>query len=184
MLLRRALKDSVILSGLRRIILCVFFLKGWVAGSWRQSMFCRIKKVILKNISICFRNSFLGKVSQSDNPTAIRNTPFFRNSLLLRTVSFFYSACRDRSSVYLRFSLVFGWLSGIKQGFYLFSFKFCGIIAVTTVLSNIILVYISANEISPWGWIIRILIIILGIAGMSSSVDWKEIKDSSFFLKI
>ncbi len=76
-------------------------------------------------------------------------------------------------------------MSGIDTGesFQQKPLKAGGIILITAIPINIILIYITGRDVSYLGMGMRIVLFLLGLAGLYSDIGLETLKEGSIFIK-
>ena len=140
----------------------------------------RLLKGFWEKIKICFRYSFLGKI------TAIEQEKAFVSLTHSRTVQYlinFYQRWIDKIINYSRASLTTESAKYTKEEFRLSPMKITSTIVVTAIIVNVALSIVLQKQIGLWGWLLRGLFLFVGVGGISCGADWPTVKRNSAILK-
>lgn len=145
----------------------------------------RYVKIFFSRIIIIFQYSFLGKITENKEGDNLKE--IFENSKFVNWVLRIYNDRKKRVAGYLNTSLTVKHVIGFKNELYVFPVKSVSIIVVTAILFNMAFYALFKNsmqkEIGLLGWIIKGMLLLVGLAGLFCEVNLKNLKSSSLFLK-
>ena len=111
----------------------------------------------------------------------------FRRGKFVKWVLKIYNDWRKRITEYFNTSLTLKYAIGLRKELNILPIKYGSIIVVTAILSNLFFYVLFKNsmqkEIGLLGWIIRGILLFVGLAGLFCEVSLKNLKNSSLFLK-
>lgn len=145
-----------------------------------NSLLCKMIKLFLGNMFIVFRYSFIGRITEiteEDNSKKI-----LENS---RFVKWLLRICRDWGRIitnYLKTSFTANCAAGLENKLYVSPVKTGSIIVVTALLSDIVF-NIIRKEIGLLGWIIRGMLLFVGLAGLFCKIGLENLSSTSLVLK-
>jgi hypothetical protein len=138
------------------------------------------------NMGICdiaklyFRYSFLGRLTD----TCSKRNSFFEESKIIRGVSNIYKKTKHRLKHYLEASLTNKLVKLLRKDFSLFAVRNISIAVIAFVAADIFFsIVILKKKIELQGWLIRGLLIYIGIGGLFCNANWQDVKENSFFYK-
>ena len=127
----------------------------------------------------CFRYSFLGMITETEEA----NPVVLDDSRAVHYLISFYKRWKDKITCYLRTSLTIGLAKDTKEQLNLSPVKLISIIVVTTIMVNVFCSIVLQKQIGLWGWLMRVLFLFAGAAGLSCQADWPVLKENSVFLR-
>jgi len=135
-----------------------------------------------EGMKIYLRYSFLGRISHKDKE---REDNFFilDNSRFVRCLFNTLQALKLKIANYKKTSDVVKIGSELKQEAHSFPLRTIGIILLAAILTNISLSIVFNKEIGLFHWIIKIILLSIGIGSLGNTADWKTIKERSLFLR-
>ena len=139
----------------------------------------RLLNIFSEKIKICFRYSFLGRITE----TKQINSLVLDNSLVVQYLTNFYKKWKDKITNYLKTSLTISWAKDTKEELYFLPVRMIGIIVVIAIVVNVFLSLALQKQIGLWGWLMRGLFLFVGISGLFCTADWLAIEKSSIFLR-
>lgn len=71
----------------------------------------------------------------------------------------------------------------IKCDFFSKPLKVGGIIVITTIMTNLFLSIILQKQITLWGWVMRGILLFIGISGLFCNAGWPTIRNYSLILR-
>lgn len=136
-----------------------------------------------RNIAAAFRYSFFYRITDTDigKPPALYNILSYS-----RFLQYCLGSCgslKTRFASRLKASSTVGLIKNIRMSLYALPLKEAGIVVVIATFINIALFLILKRNISAWGWFMRVLLLLLGLAGILCRVDWPTLKENSRLLK-
>ena len=156
-------------SHLRQLIYCIY----------QNSKLFRLISGFFKIIKICFRYSFLGRISEIKQPSS----DALAKSRAVRFLSHFYKKRKDKTIQHLKFSTVFKLTKDTKKNRYFAPMTTLSIIILTAVFINVLLSIAISRQINLWGWLIRGIFLLVGLVCLLCKTNWLTIKKSSMFLR-
>ncbi len=153
-----------------------------------------------ENISLVYLNSL---THQLIGKTAVLIKTGFRFSIFGRLTELNDGVSRDFFQTSKSTKILLNWLNYFKnwtirlsvtsncvtstktlrQAFLLSPLKVGSIIVITTIITNLVLLVILQRQITLWGWLMRALLLSIGISGLFCNADWPTLKTSSIFFK-
>jgi hypothetical protein len=174
------LDTSIVVSFLKHLCRCYFPVEQRIEDMYRNSRTHKLISVFREKIKVCFRFSFLGRITDIK---AQRHTIVLDNSRTFHCLIYFYKKLKNKIIFYLNTSKAAGLTKEAKEEFYILPVKTIGIIAVAAIIVNITISVILQRNISLWGWFLRALFLFTGISGLFCNAKWPVVKEGSIFLK-
>ncbi len=123
-----------------------------------------------------FRDSFLGRITEiNDQP----NPAILENSAVVKKVSRLFYSWQDKITICSKTSSLVDNVQGLKKELYFSPVQTGSFIVLGAIATNIILSLLLHKEINTLGWIIRISLLTASWGGLSSQVQWEELKKTS-----
>ncbi|MBI3583147.1 MAG: hypothetical protein HY096_04255 [Nitrospinae bacterium] len=147
---------------------------------YSYSLFYRILSKTWDWICIVFRYSIFGRLTEIGEGEPI---PVFETSRVANKILEIYSRFVKRITEYSRESVFV--ISGfdIGESFQQKPLKTGGVILVTAIPVNIFLIFITGSDVSYLGMGMRIVLFLLGLAGLYSDIGLETLKEGSVFIK-
>lgn len=146
---------------------------------YQNSQINKILSAFWQGTKTNFRYSFLGRITEiNDQP----NPAILENSTVVKKVSRFVYSWQDKITNCAKTSTLVGNAQGLKKELYLLPVQTGSFIVLSAIITNIILSLALHKEINTLGWIIRISLLIASWGGLSSPVQWEELKKTSLAL--
>ena len=171
---------SLFLNGLKAIYSRYIAFENRMDEIYSYSLFHRILSKAWDWICILFRYSIFGRLTEISEGEPI---PVFETSRIARRILKVYNKFMERVTTCSKESLFV--MSGLDIGesFQHKPLKVGGIILITAIPINIILIYITGSDVSYLGMGMRIVLFLLGLAGLYSDTDLETLKEESVFIK-
>lgn len=134
-----------------------------------------------KAIAVYFRYSFLERVSRVEQE---KSSLILENSKFIVKTAGAYKALIKIFLKHFRETMTESSLIGLKEDFYKSTLRTSGIIFTVAVLTGISFSALFNSHIGLWGWIIRGILLFLGVSSLASNVDWPSLKNSSVIFRI
>jgi hypothetical protein len=147
---------------------------------YSYSLCHRILFVAWNWVCIAFRFSIFGRLTEIGEGEPI---PVFETSRAAQKILKIYNRFIERASNYSRESVFVKSGIDIGNSFEQKPLKAGGIILVTAIPINLLLIFITGSDISYLGIGMRIVLFLLGLAGLNSDVDLAALKEGSIFIK-
>src|SRR3989338_4326780 len=126
-----------------------------------------------------FRYSFLGRITEiGDRP----NPEILENSTVVKKITSLVYYWQDKITNCAKTSVLVDNTQGLKKEFYSLPVQTGSFIVLIAAITNIILSLALHKEINTLGWIIRISLLTVSWGGLSSPVQWEELKKTSWAL--
>ena len=142
-------------------------------------------KIVFSGMAVIFQNSFLGRITEIKEEDNLKE--ILGNSRFVKCLLKLCNGWRKRIMEYLKTSFIAKFTVAFKNEFCIFPVKTGSIIVVTAILSNIFFYALFRNairnEIGLLGWIIKGMLLFVGLAGLFCEVDLKNLISTSLFLK-
>ena len=140
---------------------------------YQNSRIHRILNAFWQGTKTNFRDSFLGRITEiNDQP----NPAILENSAVVKKVSRLFYSWQDKIINCAKTSALVDNVQGLKKELYSLPIKTGSFIVLGAIATNIILSLLLHKEINTLGWIIRISLLIASWGGLSSSIQWEELK--------
>lgn len=173
------IENSIFLKQLRDLKKLYLTIEEKIISVYLESFTRRLIKKIKKTIKICFRNSFLGRITEVEQaPPATLG-----NSRVVQYLISSYKRWKHKIICYLRPSFTLSLAKDTKEELTSSSVRTTSLIVIITILTNAILFVILQKQIELWSFLIRVLFLFVATAGLSCKADWPTIKESSVFLR-
>jgi len=140
--------------------------------------YCLFRKIVAA-IKIGFKYSFLGRVTEIREPNAV----VLDNSRVARYSIDFYKRWKDEIIHYSKTSSTISLAKDTKEELIFSLVRMISSIIIITILVNAILFVILQKQMGLWSFLIRVLFLFVGTAGLSYEADWSMVKKSSIFLR-
>jgi len=123
------------------------------------------------------KNRFLGRITEiNDQP----NPAILENSAVVKKVSSLVYSWQDKITNCAKTSALVDNAQGLKKELYSLPVQTGSFIVLSAIITNILLSLALHKEINTLGWIIRISLLIASWGGLSSPVQWEELKKTSW----
>lgn len=132
-------------------------------------------------IKLCFKYSFLGRISEMKEKSHIA---ILEESKVLRFLIGLYKKWQYQIISYFRISKTDILIGEFKQEFTLVPIKSASLIIIMAILMDTIISISIKQKIALLGYFIRGLLLFAGFAGINSKADWPVVKNSSAILKL
>lgn len=156
------------------------FFEQQLNETYKNSLTRKIVKKIWDRIKTYFGYSFLGKVTEIEDKDSV---VILNESRVARWLITSYKKWKLKIISYLNISITYSFKEELKKEFNFFPIRTTSIVAVVAILTNTIFSLLLKKEIGLFGWIMRGLVLFIGLSGLSSQDSWEDIKKTSFFLK-
>jgi len=182
--MKKAIKQwseySLFLNGLKAIYSLYIAFENRMDEIYSYSLFHRILSKAWDWICILFRYSIFGRLTEISEGEPI---PVFETSRIAQWILNKYNLFVERISMYSEESIFV--MSGIDTGesFQQKPLKVGGIILITAIPVNIFLIFITGSDVSYLGTGMRIVLFLLGLAGLYSDIGLETLKEGSVFIK-
>lgn len=161
---------------------------------------CQTYSSILWKINFIFSNSFicysLGELLSSME-TACRSISirrlkkinqafigFVSSSIIINLIFIQFRRLKTKVAQFLENSIIFKGLKEIESNFLLFPFKLLGTIITATVVFNLLTSLVLHKRLLFWWFLIRILLLLIGISALFYNNLAVKVLKSSFILRI
>lgn len=126
-----------------------------------------------------FRYSFLGRITEiNDQP----NPAILENSAVVKKIFRLFYSWQDKITNCAKTSALVDNTQGLKKELYSLPVQTGSLIILSAIITNIFLSLVLHKEINALGWIIRISLLIASWGGLSSPVQWEELKKTSLMM--
>lgn len=173
------LNTSIAISLLKRSYEWYARIEQMLIDIYYNSQTHRLTKGFREKIKICFRYSFLGRITEERETTPLT----LDNSQVVQYMIDFYKRWKNKIIRYSKISLTVGLAKDTKEELYFSPVRVISIITVTTIMINVVLSIVLQKQIGLWGWLMRVLFLFLGFGGLFCRVDWLTVKKNSVFLR-
>jgi len=174
------IENSVFVNTIKTVYYGYRTFEDRLDGIYSYSIFHRMLAGIRIWICIAFRFSIFGRLTEIGEGEPI---PVFETSRVANKVLGIYNRFVERITEYSRESVFV--ISGLDIGnsFQQKPLKTGGVILVTAVPINLLLIFITGNDVGYLGIGMRIVLFLLGLAGLYSDTDLETLKEGSVFIK-
>ena len=173
------LEHSIFLRQLRDLKGVYLPIEEKMISVYLESFTHRLIKKINEMIKICFRYSFLGRITETDKtPSGTLD-----NSRAVRYLINFYKRWRDKIICYLKVSFTLSLAKDAKEKLILSPVRIISLIVIITIFVNAVLSVILQKQMGLWGFFMRVLFLFAGAVGLSCQAGWPTVKKSSIFLR-
>lgn len=160
------------------------FYKSRLAQIYKNSMTYKKAKSVFKATSVAFQYSFLGGIAEIGEGDKL--SQILENSRFVRWLLGRCGDWRKRIAAYSKKSFTAHCAAGLGNMAYALPVKAASIIVVTAISSNIVFYALLKNvihiEIGLLGWIMRGMLLFVGLAGLFCEADLANLKSTSLFL--
>lgn len=177
--LREISDTSVVISVIRFFYECYDYIKQRLTCIYHNSHTYKLTKRFWTIVKACFRNCFLGRITETKQTTS----GILDNSRLIKYLFNFYKRGRNKIIPYLKASSTIDLAKNSKKDLYLTPVRILSIVTITATTVNVILSFALHKQISTWGWLMRGLFLFLAISGLFCKADWPTVKKNSAFLR-
>ncbi len=179
MMIKNLLQTSEVILLLKTAYKKYCLFEEWLSEIYKKT------KIIFSGITAIFQYNFLGRVIENKKEDNLKE--ILENSRFVKRLLKTYDDWRKRVTDYLNTSLTVKHVIGVKRELYVSPVRTGSVIVVIAILSNIFFYALFGNsmqkEIRLFGWIIRGMLLFVGLAGLFCEVSLKNLKSSSLFLK-
>ncbi len=180
MTLRDRIKVSFFNSFFRKIWQGYCFLEERLYSFSKESWTCILINKFWRGFKINLDYSSLGGLSRINH----QQRQVLENS---RSVKWLLNAYRQFSSIissYAQASTLGGALGELKNIWFISALRLGSLMLITLVFIDTLSCLFFRNTISLYGYILRLLMVLAGLAGIHSDVNWGSLKETSFFLNL
>ena len=171
--------DSKIIRAVKGITKAYNNLESKFDKIYQNSQIHKILKRGWQGTKTNFRYSFLGRITEiNDQP----NPAILENSAVVKKVIRLFYSWQDKITNCAKTSALVDNVQGLKKELYFLPLKTGSFIVLSAITTNIILSLVLHKEINTLGWIIRISLLIASWGGLSSPIQWEELKKTSWVL--
>lgn len=172
-------ESSIFLRCLKKLRQVYLAIEEKISSVYLGSSTHRLIRNTIEAIKIGFKFSIFGRLTEIEQDVS-RN--FFETSKATRIALNWMRNSKDALIAFSAPSTLVTSLRSLRYDFFSRSLKFGSITIITTVTVNVILSIILQKQISLWGWVMRGLLLFIGINGLFCNVDWSTLKRNSIFL--
>jgi hypothetical protein len=175
----QAINSSIAILFLRGLYRRYDRIEQGVMDVYHYSRIYRLTKGLWGKIEICFKYSFLGRI------TEIKETEpaLLDDSRVVRYLINFYKGWRNKAICYLMPSFTLRLAKDTKEELIFSPVRTISLIVIITSLVNAVLSVLLQKQMGLWSFFVRVLFLLAGTAGLSCEADWPMVKKSSIFLK-
>ena len=178
---RNILQTSTAIRVIKSLRKAYEYLTLWVLKIYKDSQLYKKKSKLFQTIIACFKYSFLGRITDirdgQDGAVTLSESWFVR--WLLDICRIFKSKLINC----LATSLIVNSTKEIRKNLHSLPIKLGSIILVTAVSINMFLSILLHREIELLWWVIWILLLFVGLGGLSCDARWEEIKKTSLLMR-
>lgn len=133
-----------------------------------------------ESIKIGFEYSIFGRLTEIYDDTS---RDFFQTSKTTKILLNWISKLRDATTRLSTTSSLVTSIGGLKCDFLSRPLKVGGAVVIISIMTNLVLSIILQRQITLWGWLIRGLLLFIGISRIFCNVDWPTVIDSSIIFR-
>ncbi len=163
------IETSIVVGAVRRFD--AVYKDSWISRSLEKS---------LSQIKVCFRYSFLGRITEIGGEG---RPEILDNSKVVRWILNKYNIWKDGIVNYTNSSIMINLVAEVKKELYFLPVKTGGMIVFMAVLTNMVLSLLMGKEMGMFGWSMRGALLFVSFWGMFCEVTWEELKRNSWFIK-
>ena len=179
MILREISNTSIILSLFRYFFRWYSRIGQRMNTIYHSSQIFRLAEGFWARIKICFKYSFLGRITENEQISS----EILDNSKLVQHLFNFYKKWKVKIIHLLQFSSTADIAKDTKKDLYSFPVRIISIIGITAITINVFLSLVLQKQIGLWGWIMRGLLLFVAVSALICKAEWQTIKKNSVFLK-
>lgn len=143
------------------------YLRKLLSKSWRMSR-------------VALKNSFLGRATDIEKK---QETEYFETSRSMKCSLDMYNTSINRVISWLRMSGLMNLANNFGQEFFSSPLRNIGIVLSVSIIANSALCFVLQKEVSLFNWFLRGSFLLTALISLSSSANWKDVKESSVVLK-
>lgn len=174
------IENSIFISTLRKSKIVYCHAKRWLDEIYKYSLTNKLIHTFLERVKVNFQYSFFNRITQKDYTG---NKLILDNSKIVRKLLNIYSGGINRITNCLKTSIFKNSITAIMQESYFSSPRIVGVILLSSVLANIFFSILLNKETGFWGWMVKLILLFLGIGSLYSDVDYKKVIETSFFIR-
>lgn len=155
----------------------------WIYNLYKKSHIPNLLGCLYNRMTLYFKYTFLWKITEIKEKDILL---ILENSKFVSWLLGVYSPWKHKMTSYFRKSAVANLKDAIAKELYLLPVRTTSIILVTIIITNTffsIVLLSREKEITLLAWIIRVLFLIIGLAGLFCNVNFEDIKRTSFVVK-
>lgn len=179
MSLRDISNTSIILSLFRNFYRWYSFREQKLVSVYHDSKTCRLTRGFYGGVKVCFRYSFLGRITETEQTSS----GVLDKSRTVQNLINLYLRWKDKIIRSLKASSTIKLAKGTKKELYFSPMKIISIIIITAITINIFLSIVLQKQIGLWGWLMRGLFLLAAVLSLFCTKDWSTVKKSSIILK-
>lgn len=146
---------------------------------YHNSQTYRLVKGFRSKVNICFRYSFLGRITETKQTTS----GVLDKSRTVQFLITFYNRWKNKIIHYFKASSTFDLTKNTKNQLDFSPVKIISIIVVIAITINVLLSIALQKQIGFWGWLMRALSLFVAVSGLFCKANWQTIKRSSVCLR-
>lgn len=170
-------QDSKIVQAVKSIARAYTNFERGFDKIYQNSRMYKILDLFWQGTKTNFRYSFLGRITEINGQP---NPAILENSSAVKKVTSFFYFWRNRMTNCAKTSALVDSAQGLKKELYSLPVQTGSFIVLIALITNIILSLALHKEINTLGWIIRISLLTASCGGLSSSIQWEELKKNSW----
>ena len=179
MTLRKISDASIVISLFRYFYKWYGYIENKLMGIFHNSQTYRLAKGFYGGVKICFRYSFLGRITETRQTAS----GILDNSRTVRSLINYYNKWNDKIIHYFKASSTIDLAKNTKEQLDSSPVKIISIIIVTAITINVLLSIALQKQIGLWGWLMRALFLFGAVSGLFCKANWQTIKRSSVCLR-
>ena len=178
-MLMELIETSIFISLLRKFGKVYCSVERLLLEASKNSRTCCLTQELWDKIKVCFKYSSLEKIAEIE----IKDIIVLNESKVVKWLINLYKKWSYKIIFYLKISRINYSVEQLKKKLHFLPVKTASIIIVTAILTNVIFSLLLRREISLLDWIIRGLLMFIGLAGLFCNSDYESIKETSWFMK-
>lgn len=178
--LRNLSNASTAVSIMKKLWGGYYCIKQWWNERCKDSQTYKLVKGLEAGIRICFKYSFLGRISEIREKEAMA---VLDNSRVIHYLANSFKRWQDKINYYPTGSLAVELTKNIKKELPSYPLKIISIIIIAAIVTNIVLITIFHKAMDLWYWLVLGTIFFVGIGGLFCNAVWLNVKSNSIILK-
>lgn len=175
----RYFEGSIFLRCLKKPIQVYLTLEDKISYIRLTSLSHLFVDMIAKLIKTGFKFSIFGRLTEKEDVS--RN--FWEGSRITQVVLEWIKNSKNRVTDSSTTSILFSSVESLKYTFFSRPLWAGSIIIITSIITNLTLSFILQKQIALQGWMIRGLLLFIGISGLFSNVNWQDLERTSLVLR-
>ena len=169
------LNTSFIFSLFKKIYKVYLFLAKVIGKIFRHSQTYRLGKIFYEGTKISFKYSFIARVTDEEGSFRLN---FGDSKLMCWALEFW----KYKILHYWGLSVFASSVLIVRKKLRFFSLQSIGLIIFVATLTNIFLSVLFIKKITALDWVMKIVVLFIGLAGLTGDVHLADLEKASFAL--